>query len=274
MKQFMELLKRAFRSRMFTVVAVLLFVSAIGLNGATKWMELTFRKVPVEPARRLDLVAATIGGWRQVSQDQPLEADMQEALGTQRYIFRDYVDVSVLGRDTLDDWMSKPVLERRQKLARFEQEHPEAVVHFALTYYTGLVDTVAHIPERCYVAGGFEPAASKEEDWPIMATPVPVRYISFEDVTGFNSSIARNVVYFFNVNGEFTSSNITVRRRLQNLLVRHGFYAKVEAMCLAKDRAKAQRTLAAFLTAAMPEVMLCLPDFQKVESGQATASAK
>ena len=35
-----------------------------------------------------------------------------------------------------------------------------------ITYYTGLVDTVAHIPERCYVANGFEQVTKDVETMP------------------------------------------------------------------------------------------------------------
>ena len=46
---------------------------------------------------------------------------------------------------------------------------PDALVNFAVTYYTGLVDTVAHIPDRCYVADGFEPTSYTKENWPCFA---------------------------------------------------------------------------------------------------------
>ena len=47
---------------------------------------------------------------------------------------------------------------------RIRPKNPKAVVNLGLTYYTGLVDTVAHIPDRCYIADGYE-ARTKYDVW-------------------------------------------------------------------------------------------------------------
>ena len=39
------------------------------------------------------------------------------------------------------------------------------VMRAAVTYYTGMVDTVAHIPDRCYVADGFVPDKYDTPNW-------------------------------------------------------------------------------------------------------------
>ena len=43
-------------------------------------------------------------------------------------------------------------------MLRVQQMCPQAVINVGLTYYTGMVDTVSHIPDRCYIADGFEPS--------------------------------------------------------------------------------------------------------------------
>ena len=39
----------------------------------------------------------------------------------------------------------------------------------SVTYYTGMVDTVAHVPERCVTADGYEPRPGENVTikWPI-----------------------------------------------------------------------------------------------------------
>ena len=47
-------------------------------------------------------------------------------------------------------------MSRDKALYALQAEHPETVINIGIFYYTGLVDTVAHIPERCYIADGFD----------------------------------------------------------------------------------------------------------------------
>ncbi len=47
----------------------------------------------------------------------------------------------------------------------FSRAASQAVINIGVTYYTGMVDTVARIPERCYIADGFEPTSYKVVTW-------------------------------------------------------------------------------------------------------------
>ena len=47
-------------------------------------------------AHELGTIPNRIGTWVQVSQDQPLDGEMQDVLGTSKYIFRDYVNEQVV----------------------------------------------------------------------------------------------------------------------------------------------------------------------------------
>jgi hypothetical protein len=151
--------------------------------------------------------------------------------------------------------------------------HPTGVINLAVTYYTGLVDTVAHVPDRCYVADGYEPKSWEEVKWNIDGgKPVEVRFINFEDGSG-RSAATRSVAYFFHVNGTFESSPESVRLHLQNLFERYGYYSKVEVMTLINDRAESARVMTDFLSAAMPEVRKSLPDWEAVQRGAASAAS-
>jgi hypothetical protein len=203
-------------------------------------------------------IPATLGSWRQVSRNVPLEAEIEDALGTKQYIFRTYVDERVVGRDEIDRLRAVPSEDFQTELNSLQAAHPEAVVNFAVTYYTGLVDTVAHIPDRCYVADGYEPRDYQVEQWPIDSHPVKVRFINFEDQIGYGKQV-RSVVYFFQVNGRFTDDPLDVRVALQDLSQKYGYYAKIEAMDLLTDRNRSAAVLTEFLQQAMPHVRSALP---------------
>jgi len=293
--------KYKFFNTPFIVVLVVLGLTAMGLNAAVGYLKVTFRKEAVHPARAMKELPAAFGPWKQVSMDVPLEADLQAALGTEDYVFRDYVNAEIVGPEMMarltnlqnpDSAQSQAVLReyaaamkktvseldpaqvlmaldmaRKQEVMRIQKTNPQAVVNLAVTYYTGLVDTVAHIPDRCYLADGYQPREYQVEQWPILQPAVPVRYINFEDQTGFGKQ-PRSVAYFFNVNGRYTDDSYTVRWALQNLLERYGYYAKVECMTAMADRDKSRQVMTGFLTLAMPEIQKMLPDWQKVQKGE------
>ena len=64
-------------------------------------------------------------------------------------------------------------------------------MRLAITYYTGLVDTVPHVPEKCYVADGFEPTQRRRPARETLGAyadgsprDVAYRYLHFQDTTG------------------------------------------------------------------------------------------
>lgn len=308
-------LGRIVRQPRFVAAAAVLLISAVGLNAATELMQLHFRKVAVPlPIKALDDEAegipAQLGPWLKV-RDDLISSEVEETLGTKQYVFRDYVDTRVI-RNAAEKIKDKSDSDRRLFVAQAQADHPEAVMRMAVTYYTGLVDTVAHIPDRCYVADGFEPSSwenpsptinfvertgplvpNASPDAPVAITPVvtgaapaalapvgavpagravPFRFINFDDQTA-KMRLRRNVSYLFHVNGEFLENPLHVRARLQNLLEKHGYYAKVELMTSIydadkpTDNSKALGVMKDFLTHALPEVEARLPDWQKVKAG-------
>jgi hypothetical protein len=264
-----------------------LAIAAVGLNAATEAMALHFRKLPVAlSVPRLDDgkqgIPARLGPWVQVSIDEPLDHGMQEVLGTKEFVFRDYVDSRVVAQGKIDSFTDKPSRERAQQLAQIQAEHPDAVVKVAVTYYTGLVDTVPHIPEKCYVADGYEYGTAPETRTGMLGARadgsprnISYRFLHFQDATG-TGRVDRDVAYLFHVNGRYESSNIGVRRELQDLRQRYGYFAKVEVMTTAMSRIESseavkeeamKKSRTAFndlLSSLLPEVERCLPDWNKV----------
>jgi hypothetical protein len=177
-------------------------------------------------------------------------------------------------------------------LGRIQQEHPEAVVSLAITYYTGMVDTVAHIPDRCMVSDGYEPKDPGTRTVAAGAYPggrpreVTFQFTTFEDQTG-SGRVSKNIGYFFHCNGAYAASPLDVRYKLQRLTERHGYYAKVELMTVetgtratiaaargdAAQKAHGAEAAAAsmtdLMTHALPELERCLPDWDAVKAGAA-----
>jgi hypothetical protein len=261
----------------FIVAVVVLGIGALGLNAATNYLKLNFKKVPVALRHGFDDadgIPARVGDWQMVSIDMPVNADLEEALGTKEYVFRDYVDTRLVSERELARFNDKSDRERRGLVAELQQRKPTSVVRLAVTYYTGYVDTVPHVPERCYVADAFRPVDPLTYEWPVPTPilgpePLSVRYIDFEDQTG-NRVAKVNVAYFFQTQGAYESNPLLVRGRLQNLFEPYGYFAKVELMTVLPDREQAAKVMQDFLRASLPEVERCLPDFKAIKAGRPT----
>ncbi len=259
----------------FLVAAVILGVSAVGLNVAVSRLQLHFKKVPVEPARDLSTIPARLGPWVQVSKDEPLASDVQEMLGTKQYVFRDYVDTRLVTPAELAEFDGKDSDERRELARRVQLGRPEAVINCAVTYYTGMVDTVAHIPERCYVANGYLPGGHQTLTWDLGpgfagnggGHSLDVESISFTDPTEVGQGV--RVAYCFFCDGQWESDSIGVRERLQDLRSTHGFYSKVELKMDVADAGRCAERMRDFLASAVPPIAACYPDWAAVEGAPA-----
>lgn len=118
------------RTRAFVVGALTLFISAAALSLAISWLKLYYVKIPINVNLKCASVPAESEHWKQEGTDHIMPEATLETLGTHNYVDRAYVE-----RDPKDP------------------KHPRTVL-FHLAYYTGSVDTVPHVPERCFVAGG------------------------------------------------------------------------------------------------------------------------
>ena len=260
---------RPFRNTAFLIAAAVLLAAAIGLNGAIAKLQLHFKKeaVPLRTsftdAKAMPLV---LGPWVQVAREDTLDSDMLTSLATNEFLFCSYVNSAALGLSTHDVQKlmeGKNVMEQKVMLQQLQRRKPTAVLQFTLAYYTGKADTVAHIPERCYVGDGFDPINPATENWQIGERTLEVRYITFENQTG--ARVPCNVAYFFNTNGHFESDSLKVRATLQNLFARYGYYSKAELMCVSNDRTASQQAMADFLARALPPFEAALPDWSKYQ---------
>src|SRR5947209_4384351 len=186
--------KTIFKQPAFIIAFGVLLVAAVSINAATQFLKLHFKKEPVPLAHPLSDIHMEMPEvapkWVCISNDT-LSEDVEQELGTHEYIMRFYVRRSAIAADELARFAGMADNhERMNWLGELRRRYKGALdknlISFAVTYYTGKADTVAHIPERCYTADGYEPTDSKTEVWDVK-TPqlpngrLPVRYISFDD---------------------------------------------------------------------------------------------
>ena len=283
--------KRSLKQPGFLLVAGILLIGAVGLNAATNFLNLFFRKEALPLRGELStFTKKDLGGWVWVPEEVTLNPDNIHALGTDKYVMCTFVDTATPGaggkpvatRKEVEELNKLTPDQRAQKLHEYRQKGPYSLINVAVTYYTGKVDTVPHVPDRCYVADGFQPTEYTEKTWTLGQYAggdprgVPVRFIDFEDQTPRGAQ-NRCVTYFFHANGAYMADHNKVRFKLQDLRQKYAYFAKIEVMNVLplrqgapsndpmreKDREQASAAMQKFLTAALPEIEKLLPDWEK-----------
>ena len=246
-----------------TVVGIL-FTALGSLNAAIEYNNVVLNKQPLELREKLYRLANHIGPWHVVQKADELDTDILEVLGTTEYITWDYQDKSAKPRS------------------------PGNRVRLHIAYYTGIVDTVAHVPERCILASGgkrdsiqtltlklegpqYRPDGSGFLS-PSFRQPLGV-YIPSLDIPatlfryylpGGKEQI-HTAVYFFVANGKFYESPDKVRAQGMAPWDRYRYYCKVElGLAGVSDPQVVAQRVSQFLSHAMPEIMACLPDWRQV----------
>tara|TARA_R110002111_G_scaffold56557_1_gene96322 strand:- start:659 stop:1588 length:930 start_codon:yes stop_codon:yes gene_type:complete len=117
----------------------------MGMGAITGYLQvndLRLSKLPIHPEgnRQVSSIPDLTPSWKQIGRDQVMGAEIVETLGTQNYLSRNYI------RTVEDDSIKKQI-----------------VLDFHAAYYTGMIDTVPHVPERCFVGGGLQQSESSRE---------------------------------------------------------------------------------------------------------------
>jgi exosortase len=123
----------ALRAPLFLVPMVTLTASAIALPLAVNSLGIHLKKLPIHApeGRVLTAIPTETENWIRVGKDVQESAEMVEELGTTNYLTRVYVE-------------KNPAPGKRAR-----------GVYLHMTYYTGGIDTIPHVPERCMVGGGW-----------------------------------------------------------------------------------------------------------------------
>jgi hypothetical protein len=271
------------------LTCLLLIGGGIGFGAAARALKVYLTKEPVELRAHLDTIATRVGAWEILGEGRKLSVEMVESLGTDKYLDRNYTR---------------------------ETDGAPIVLQVHIAYYTGEIDAVPHVPDRCLVAGGFDlvvqphnvALAVPEDEWvvdaehvnrrsglpyrtvthrdPVTKRPVTVRMPVTED--GFTlrcSEYARedqpqariHAGYLFIANGGLAATPHQVQKLAFSKAEKHAYYCKVQFTGMG-DRDFGVEEFAAeagdLLSALLPELMRCLPDWAEVESAESSADAE
>jgi hypothetical protein len=268
--------RAAARRRMWamSVVCAVLLAASIGLNAGVTTLKWSFHKQPVPLRQAITSIPAQLGPWVQQNVDEPLAAEIEQTLRTRDYIQRVYVDTRKADPEVLLRWQTAQVKtpELREELLRsVASRDPLAVVRIHIAYYTGGVDTVPHIPERCMLAGGFDPVGRTQAELDLGDRQLRCSFVQFQERAGHAAPLTFNVAYLFQVNGDYEHDAVTgVRKRLQDLSERYAYFAKIELMTQSPQGSaeQARASMGDFLRYALPEIERVLPDWQAFVGAQ------
>ena len=272
------------------VAGGVMLVAVLGLNGVVYATQTVLFKQKIPLRHRLTRIPKVVGAadsdvghWQMVGKDNRLPKDVEQVLGTNQYISRTYVD------------------------ANAPRNSAESIIRLHVSYYTGTIGTVPHVPERCIAAGGALPVGGgvsqhvievtgpqyvvrsddpsgvpiDDRNQPILArgqlapegTHIPstrftaTRFRYTHEQTSIGNRSA-NVFYFFAANGRFLENPDRVRALAFDPRDRYSYYCKIEvAMPQVADGEHAKHRATAFLSVMLPEIMACLPDWVEVKRG-------
>lgn len=267
--------------RSFIVVLATLAVGGLGLRAAMQALDVYLKKEPVEMRGDFSTIPSVLGNWKKVGDDVLMDAATIEALGTTKYLTRNYA---------------------------LDGDPSRGVISLHLAYYTGMIDTVPHIPERCWGANGLvqlgdaqlvplevaiesQPATDLRNN---VATGLPYTTTELTDpVTGVKERVTLPLGdlglttstfqdprtprlvqlggYMFIANGRVTPSTFGVRKLAFNLDDKYAYFCKVQFSVRypVGDRPATEafkRQTEEFLRDLLPHLMRRLPDWPTVEA--------
>jgi hypothetical protein len=192
----------------FVVCVILLGAGAVSVQGLVS-QGFRFSKERVDLQRPLsEMDESKLLPYRRIASDR-IPKEEVEALGTEEYIRWRIEDTSVGPGDSL----------------RYGT--------LFITYYSGQPDQVPHVPEECFLGGGYQQLGATNA---LIQVPglkergkdVPARVLTFRKDSAIGGAYAPTVVYLFSVNGQFVGSRNEVRWMLSNPFQRYGYFSKVE----------------------------------------------
>ncbi|MBX3409943.1 MAG: hypothetical protein KF859_08660 [Phycisphaeraceae bacterium] len=279
----MSFLRILRRPEYILTLCVLIFAAG-GMSFAINYFKLYLNKLPIYPqdGRQVRAIPAESASWVRVGADQRMPPEVEEVLGTLNYVSRTYT--------------------RRQTPAGQEP----LFINFHAAYYTGMIDTVPHVPDRCMVGAGLLldkvigdiPIPLDTSNWtPNEDVPDHLRGRIYRARTGeqhtdlpnqrinlprdaqglklrvmrFTGESRRPIYagYFFIANGGWVAGANDVRLLAFDLKATYAYYMKIEFQSQSVNSAEELAAVAGeFLTEYFAEIMRCVPDWVEVEAGR------
>lgn len=252
----------------------LLTLGAVGFSAAVVHYKLMLHKEPIYPAdgRLLNTIPSETEHWVRYGPDRRENPEVEQTLGTQNYVSRQYT--------------------RKNR----KDGEPPVIIDFHAAYYTGMIDTVPHVPDRCFIGGGMSigkplgdlPLPLDQSRWGTINVPaefqshivtmrssagsyvrlpqdadkIKLRTFQFLDKGGAPFYAG----YFFIANGGTVSNAEDVRLLAFDLKSKYAYYIKVQftssTVTSGDDLA---RHAASMLDELFPDLLQCAPDWVDVE---------
>jgi hypothetical protein len=222
--------------RAYFIALGVLVAGAVGFRLLVGQLNIFLMKERVDLRRPLDTVPTKIGRWERFGSDSVFSDTLIEELGTRSYLDRTYA---------------------------IDGDPAKGIMHVHVAYYTGTIDAVPHIPERCWAVGGLELTRNSEgakldidrSAWePLVRDGIePGRYMSVSVIDPVTADIERVAMplgdivattiefqdpkypqdrqvggYFFIANGVAVASSYGVRQAAFNLRDRYAYYCKIQ----------------------------------------------
>lgn len=144
----------------------------------------------------------------------------------------------VIGEDELQTLGTREYVTLRIVDRLKEPTDKTSVAEVFITYYTGKPDMVPHVPDECYLAGGFERIGSPyTQNFEVSGAgavddELPIRVIQFRARGGELGDIRKDldfgIFYFFRTNDGYATTRNEVRLKLSNPFDEYAYYAKIE----------------------------------------------
>lgn len=268
----------------FLTAIAILGLSAVGMSVGIRAYGIYLSKLPIEApdGRTLNSVPTETANWIKIGNDRIESADVLATLGTDNYLSRTYAEKHPANPD-------KP-----------------RSVELHLAYYTGMIDTVPHVPDRCFIGGGMtqgtnaqvipldldrtrwfqDPDVPDDQRGKVWRTRLADdhRYTSRPGQSvrlprepdsmrmramGFDIPGGPRIYagYFFIANGGHVPTAQDVRLLAFNLTDDYAYYMKVQFTSQAASAEELARMSSELLGELIGEIMLCVPDWTEVQAG-------
>ncbi|MDY7009738.1 MAG: hypothetical protein SVV80_03185 [Planctomycetota bacterium] len=149
-------------------------------------------------------------------------------------------------------------------------------IRLDITYYTGLLEAVPHVGERCIVAGGGTIDYGQSRPIPVRLTLLPAAWEKWRNIEAYRTtyeigshdgaSAQASQYHLFSMNGTPTCRWESVRWQMGALSLKYCYFAKIQiaAQTPEPDVEKSDAVCREFLEFVLPEVLQFLPSADDV----------
>lgn len=267
----------------FLAALAIMLIAAVGFTTAVNVLGFNLKKLEIYPEgnRRVDAMPSETKGWIRLGIDRRETAEVETTLGTTNYVSR--------------------LMQRKT------EDGTGDVIDFHAAYYTGGIDTVPHVPDRCFIGGGMLisdnpvtlPLDVDKSGW-VLDETVPEHLkgqiytirtsTTYSDLPGRRIRLPKNAHdiklrvmsfqdpmrpesklyagYFFIANGGLVTTAEEVRLLSFDLTTKYAYFLKVQFTSRSAESPEAFAKKAAdLLSEYLPEIVRCVPDWVEVELG-------